>query len=157
MKAELYHLFAHRVTMRNKMKFICKNALYARVVKIFHRDKKYYTHFHRVLILFLRIEMSRDSEIYFWGLKYCANQRCDSRNPSANKIFYADPFFHVIHLLLSVFSPPGVFSSRSMRRKRISVFSRRPAAHGTGVVVAECPFIFIFVASPVALFLPIFI
>lgn len=36
--------------------------------------------------------------------------------------------------------------------------SRRPAAQrGVSRRVAECPFIFIFVASPVALFLPIFI
>lgn len=46
----------------------------------------------------------RRALIYFQGLKYCANQRCDSRNPSADEIFHADPFFHVIHLLLSVFS-----------------------------------------------------
>lgn len=32
-----------------------------------------------------------------------------------------------------------------------------PPPRGRGAVVAECPFIFIFVASPVALFLPIFI
>jgi len=62
------------------------------------------------------IEASREAEV---RLKESERTRPPTPNPSR----------HVIRFVLSTFSPLGERSARSVRRKRISVFSRRPAAH----------------------------
>lgn len=84
------------------------------------------------------IEASRES-----GVRLKESERVQD-HPGQN------PSGHVIRSVLSPpFSPLGERCSRSVRRKRISVFSRRPVAHEAGArIVAGVPLYFHFRRFP---------
>lgn len=67
------------------------------------------------------------------------------------------PSPHVIHTVLSAFSPLADSRARARSETYLGFLAPARCTAGLSRSCAECPFIFIFAASPVALFLPIFI